>query len=74
VRVETSVTLPEELLAEIDRTEPDRSAFFEKAVRDYLSRAARARRRAHDAALYEKFADRLNKEAADALEFQASPE
>jgi metal-responsive CopG/Arc/MetJ family transcriptional regulator len=69
VNVETSVTLPEELLAEIDKADPDRSAFLE-----YLSRAERAKRRARDAALYEQHADRLNKEAADALEYQVAPD
>ena len=72
MKVETSVTLPEELLAEIDRADSDRSGFLERAARDYLSRTERAKRRARDAALYEQHADRLNKEAADALEFQAS--
>jgi hypothetical protein len=39
-----------------------------------MSRAERAKRRARDAALYEVHADRLNKEAADVLEFQALPD
>jgi metal-responsive CopG/Arc/MetJ family transcriptional regulator len=73
VNVETSVLLPEDLLAEIDRMASDRSRFLERAARDYLARAERAKRRARDAALYEAHASRLNEEALDALEFQ-SPE
>jgi metal-responsive CopG/Arc/MetJ family transcriptional regulator len=74
VKVETSVLLPEELLAEIDKADSDRSGFLEKAARDYLARAERAKRRARDAALYEAHAERLNQEALDALEFQSLPD
>jgi metal-responsive CopG/Arc/MetJ family transcriptional regulator len=73
VRVKTSVTLPDDLLLRIDRAEPNRSAFFEKAARKYLYDIDRARRDRGDAIL-EKSADRLNEEAADVLEYQALPE
>ena len=74
VRVKTSVTLPDDLLLRIDRAEPNRSAFFEKAARKYLYDIDRARRDRGDAAILEKSADRLNEEAADVLEYQALPE
>jgi metal-responsive CopG/Arc/MetJ family transcriptional regulator len=74
VRVKTSVTLPDDLLGRIDREEPNRSAFFEKAARKYLHDVDKARRERGDAAILEKSADRLNKEAADVLEYQALPE
>ncbi len=74
VRVKTSVTLPDDLLRQIDRDEPNRSAFFEKAARRYLSETARARRRESDTAILQRFADRLNKEAADVLEYQNIPD
>lgn len=48
----------------------NRSAFLEKASRVYLSRLERARRDAHDLAIINANADRLNAEAADVLEYQ----
>jgi metal-responsive CopG/Arc/MetJ family transcriptional regulator len=72
--VKTSVTLPDDLLGQIDREESNRSAFFEKAARKYLHDAEKARRARNDAAILEKIADRLNEEAADVLEYQGLPE
>jgi metal-responsive CopG/Arc/MetJ family transcriptional regulator len=71
VKVETSVLLPEELLAEIDRGYPDRSAFFEQAVRWYLNRTAHERRRDNDVAIINAHADELNAEADDVLSYQS---
>jgi len=73
VGVKTSITLPDDLLCQIDREEPNRSAFLEKAVRRYLPDVAKTKRRKADAAILEKFADRLNIEAADVLEYQSIP-
>jgi len=73
MRVKTSVTLPKELLTRIDRVEKNRSAFLEKASRVYLSSLERARRDAHDLAILNANADRLNAEAMDVLEYQAIP-
>ena len=74
MRVKTSITLPDDLLRQIDREEPNRSAFLEKAARRYLQDVAKVKRRKADAAILEKFADRLNLEAADVLEYQSIPE
>lgn len=63
--------LPEELLAEIDRTEPDRSDFFERAVRAYLNRTARERYRDRDVSIINAHADELNVEAEDVLGYQS---
>jgi metal-responsive CopG/Arc/MetJ family transcriptional regulator len=73
MRVKTSVTLPKELLTRIDRIGKNRSAFLEKASRVYLSSLERARRDAHDLAIINANADRLNAEAMDVLEYQAIP-
>jgi len=73
VKVKTSITLPDDLLKEIDRTDDNRSAFLERAARQYLSQLAKAARKANDAAILEKQAGRLNKEAADVLEYQSIP-
>lgn len=74
MRVKTSVTLPDDLLDEIDRISNNRSSFLEQAARQSLSQAAKASRDARDAAIIEKNADRLNEEAADVLEYQGLPE
>jgi metal-responsive CopG/Arc/MetJ family transcriptional regulator len=73
MRVKTSVTLPKDLITRIDRIEKNRSAFLEKASRVYLSSLERARRDAHDLAIINANADRLNAEAMDVLEYQAIP-
>jgi metal-responsive CopG/Arc/MetJ family transcriptional regulator len=74
MRVKTSVTLPSSLLEEIDRLNNNRSAFLENATRFYLAQSARHDRDAKDAAILEKNAERLNREATDVLEYQDLPE
>ena len=59
MRVKTSVTLPDSLLAEIDRRDGNRSAFLERAAKD--------------AAILEQIGQQLNEES-DALEYQGLPE
>jgi hypothetical protein len=59
-----------ELLARIDGVAKNRSAFIEKASSVYLDSLERARRDAHDLAIINANADRLNAEAVDALEYQ----
>ena len=70
MRVKTSITLPDNLLAAIDRTDPNRSAFLERAARQYLSTIEKQRRDAHDAKILNTRFARLNKEALDVLEYQ----
>jgi metal-responsive CopG/Arc/MetJ family transcriptional regulator len=74
MKVKTSVTLPSTLLEEIDRLNSNRSAFFEQAARLYLAQGAKHDRDAKDAAILERNAERLNREAADVLEYQDLPE
>jgi metal-responsive CopG/Arc/MetJ family transcriptional regulator len=74
MKVKTCITLPGDLLAAIDRTSSNRSQFIEKAARQYLMTVARARQQTADAAILDKFADHLNEEAADVLEYQSIPE
>ena len=74
MRVKTSVTLPADLLTEIDRDEPNRSSFFEKAARKYLLDAEKARRTRLDSAILARISSRLNAEAADVLEYQGLPD
>jgi metal-responsive CopG/Arc/MetJ family transcriptional regulator len=74
MKVKTSVTLPSTLLEEIDRLNSNRSAFFEQAAKLYLAQGAKHNRDAKDAAILERNAERLNREAADVLEYQDLPE
>ena len=73
MRVKTSITLPPDLLARIDRLDSNRSAFVERAARAYLTRLERARREARDIGLINRNAKRLNAEAMDVLEYQRMP-
>jgi metal-responsive CopG/Arc/MetJ family transcriptional regulator len=52
VRVKTSITLPADLLQSIDKINPNRSDFIEKASRAYLTHIERARRDARDMEIY----------------------
>jgi metal-responsive CopG/Arc/MetJ family transcriptional regulator len=74
VTVKTSVLLPDDLLSAIDRTGSNRSEFLEKAAWRYLAEITKAHQETTDAALLDQFADHLNEEAADVLEYQCIPE
>jgi metal-responsive CopG/Arc/MetJ family transcriptional regulator len=74
MKVKTSVTLPRTLLEEIDRANANRSAFLEQAARVYLDQTARRSRDVRDAEILNRNAERLNREAADVLEYQDVPE
>jgi metal-responsive CopG/Arc/MetJ family transcriptional regulator len=63
------VTLPDDLVAKIDTVADDRSAFVEAAVRRML-RESPAGRGPDETALINEFADELNAEAEDVLEYQ----
>jgi metal-responsive CopG/Arc/MetJ family transcriptional regulator len=73
VRVKTSVTLPADLLATIDRVDTNRSAFMERASRAYLARLEKAKREARDIEIINRNAERLNAEARDVLSYQRIP-
>ena len=66
-RVKTSVTLPAELPAQIDKSDTNRSAFLERAANDYLARTARAAREAKDAEILRRCLDRFNRQAEESL-------
>jgi metal-responsive CopG/Arc/MetJ family transcriptional regulator len=73
VRVKTSVTLPAELLNELDRVDKNRSALLERAARAYLASLQRDKRDRRDIEIINRNADRLNREAMDTLEYQKLP-
>ncbi len=73
MKVKTSVTLSEDLIAEIDRLSgrsKNRSAVVERAVREYLRVLSKRRRDERDRELYDRHADELSSEAMEALSFQ----
>ena len=70
MRVKTSITLPNELLARLDRVDNNRSALLERAAEAYLKELARQERDQRDIAIIARNAERLNREAADVLDYQ----
>jgi metal-responsive CopG/Arc/MetJ family transcriptional regulator len=63
------VELPDDLVAEIDRVTDDREALVIAAVRSMLRRIT-WRPTADDVARINEFAEELNREAEDVLEYQ----
>lgn len=77
MKEKTSITLSKDLLARVDRlagSKQSRSAFIERVLRKYLKDRQRASIHARDVELLNEAADRLNREAEDVLEYQASGE
>jgi metal-responsive CopG/Arc/MetJ family transcriptional regulator len=73
VRVRVSITLPSELLGQLDRAGKNRSALIERALRAYLAHLASEERDRRDLEIISRNADRLNREAADVFEYQPLP-
>ena len=73
MRVKTSITLPADLQARIERTDSTRSAFLERAARVYLARVEQADRGRRDIAIIHRDARRLNREALETFEYQILP-
>jgi metal-responsive CopG/Arc/MetJ family transcriptional regulator len=74
MKVKTSLTLSEDLLASIDKLagkKVSRSALIEQILRESLARRAQARRDAREVAAINRHAAHLNIEMSDALSFQA---
>jgi metal-responsive CopG/Arc/MetJ family transcriptional regulator len=75
MKVKTSITLSEEALKAIQEhlsKSSSRSDFIEQAVWAMISHLIRNERNARDLDIINRNADRLNKEALDALEYQVS--
>jgi metal-responsive CopG/Arc/MetJ family transcriptional regulator len=74
MKEKTSITLSPDLLVKIDRStgsKRSRSSFIEQILRDYFIERSRRAAHARDLERIDAAADRLNAEAADALEYQA---
>jgi metal-responsive CopG/Arc/MetJ family transcriptional regulator len=77
MKEKTSITLSKDLLAKVDQlagSKGSRSAFIERVLRRYLCDRARAAAHARDLTRINQAAERLNAEAADVLDYQASLE
>jgi metal-responsive CopG/Arc/MetJ family transcriptional regulator len=77
MKEKTSITLSGDVLTAIDRlagSKQSRSAFIERVLREYLRQRARAALQARDLERINAAAQRLNAEAADVMEYQASGE
>jgi len=74
MKEKTSITLSPELLSGIDRLagSQSRSAFIESVLRRYMREQMRAQANARDLERINQAADRLNSEAADVLDYQAT--
>ena len=73
MKVKTSITLSEDLLAAIDRRAgqfKNRSDFIETALRAFITQMARDEQNARDLAIINRQADLLNREAVDVLAYQ----
>ena len=73
MKVKTSITLSDTVLAAIDRhagKDANRSDFIEHAVRSYIASLVRGQQNARDLAIINRRAARLNREAKDVLEYQ----
>ncbi len=74
MKEKTSITLSKEVLSGIDHlagSKQSRSAFIEAVLVQYLRRRTRAQRDARDMAIINQNAEQLNRDALDALEYQA---
>jgi metal-responsive CopG/Arc/MetJ family transcriptional regulator len=75
MKEKTSITLSSDVLAQVDHlagSKVSRSAFIEQVLRDYFREMARRRIHARDFERINAAADRLNSEAAEVLEYQAT--
>ena len=73
MKVKTSVTLSDTVLAEIDRHAgkgANRSEFIETALRSYILALVRKQENQRDLAIINRRASRLNREARDVLGYQ----
>lgn len=77
MKEKTSITLSKDVLKDVDRlagSKHSRSAFIERVLRGYLRQRAKAALHAQDLERINNAAERLNQEAADVLDYQASGE
>jgi metal-responsive CopG/Arc/MetJ family transcriptional regulator len=75
MKVKTSLSLSEDLIARIDKlagSKVSRSSYIEQILRDFVDGLAQARKDARAIAAINRHAAQLNAEMSDALCFQAN--
>jgi metal-responsive CopG/Arc/MetJ family transcriptional regulator len=75
MKMKTSLTLSEDLVASIDKlagSKASRSAYIEQILREFVDGRAQARKDAREIAAINRHAAQLNAEMSDALSFQAN--
>jgi metal-responsive CopG/Arc/MetJ family transcriptional regulator len=73
MKEKNSITLSKDVITQVDRlagSEESRSAFIERVLRRYMRERKRAALNARDLVRINRAADRLNREAAEILEYQ----
>ena len=73
MKVKTSITLSEDVLRAVDRLAShykNRSELIETAIRAFLAKLLREEQDRRDLEILNRNAERLNREAADVLEYQ----
>jgi len=73
MKMKTSLTLSEDLVARIDKlagSKISRSSYIEQILRDFVDGVAQARKDARQIAAINRHAAELNAEMSDALSFQ----
>jgi len=76
MKVPTSIALSEDLLVAIDEKvgkDGNRSELIETAVWDFLERTVPEGEASSDLEIINRYADELNREAEDVLEYQVIP-
>jgi metal-responsive CopG/Arc/MetJ family transcriptional regulator len=74
MKKKTSITLSKDVITQVDKlagSKESRSAFIERVLRRYMRQRKRATLHARDLVRINRAADRLNREAAEVLEYQA---
>jgi metal-responsive CopG/Arc/MetJ family transcriptional regulator len=74
MKEKTSITLSRDVITQVDKlagSKESRSAFIERVLRRYMRQRKRAALHARDLVRINRAADRLNREAAEVLEYQA---
>ena len=75
MKVKTSITLDKDLLKAVDALSSkykNRSEFIEAALQSYVAQLTRREQNAKDLEIINHYADDLNREALDVLEYQVT--
>ena len=75
MKVKTSITVDKDLLKAVDALSSkykNRSEFIEEALQSYIAQITRRQQNAKDLEIINYYADDLNKEALDVLDYQVT--